>query len=326
MPGSGKILHVRCGSDIRSVVQSKHIDNDFLEWGDPVCQGPVPANLSRSDYLDLRARFISDNWQLDSFDDTRQRLVKEDDVLRTVGTYEKIVLWFEHDLYDQSILIDLLCRLHKRYGVLETLHVLSINSHPEVERFIGFGQLSQDQLIALIGQEKPVTADMFTLAREAWAAFRAPTPEHLVAIINSDTSALPFLKDALIRHLQDLPWGKDGLLLTERLTLQAINDGAETPGQAFGDLIHRMDPQPFLGDAMYWPFLKTLSRAETPAITPFNGPRATISLTGFGQDLLDGKNNMITTNGIDRWLGGTRLNAPETLWFWDDDAQNIIPA
>jgi hypothetical protein len=326
MPGPEKTLHVRCGSDIRAVVQSKHVDGIFLEWGDPVCQGPVPANLSRAEYLNLRARYICDNWQIDDFAETRQRLIDEDDALQTFGLYEKIILWFEHDLYDQSILIDLLCRIHKRYGDLKTLHILSINAHPDVERFIGYGQLSQDQLVALVGMEIPVTAEMYAIAREAWTAFRASTPDQLVALIKSDISALPFMKGAMVRHLQDLPWTTDGLSLTERLTLQALNDGAETPAQAFGDLIHRRDPQPFLGDAMYWPFLRTLSTSKTAAVTQYDGPRAPINLTDFGRDLLDGGANMAATNGINRWHGGTHLNTSGNLWFWDEEKQISILA
>ncbi len=313
------ILHVRCGSDIREFIESDRIEGNFLEWGDPVSQGPVPSNLCRADYLTTRANYICEAWQRDDPGSTKQRFIDEEIALLTLDTYDKIILWFEHDLYDQSILIDLLSRIRERFGRLDNLYLLSINKHPDTDRFIGFGQLGADQLSALAGREIPVTGAMYDLAVRVWAAYRAPTPEMLSAALNSDMSALPFLKDAMIRHLQDLSWLTDGLSLTERLTLQAIDAGADTPGKAFGELMAHLDPQPFLGDLMYWAIFRTLSGGNTPALTPFEDPRSSIALTDFGRGLLGGAHHMITTNGINRWHGGTHLGSETGYWFWDDN-------
>ena len=61
------------------------------------------------------------------------------------------------------------------------------------------------------------------------------TPEPLEALLKSDLRELPFLKGALQRHLQELPWTTDGLSLTERQALAALAKGPRTAGQLFAD-------------------------------------------------------------------------------------------
>src|SRR5690606_24610061 len=94
-------LHVRCGSDIRLVLAEARLEGDFLEFSDPVCQGPTPSGLPEAEFREARARFIADNYGL-SIGEARRRLEREASGLAAAGDYERIVLWFEHDLYDQG--------------------------------------------------------------------------------------------------------------------------------------------------------------------------------------------------------------------------------
>ena len=41
-----------------------------------------------------------------------------------------------------------------------------------MERFVGLGQLNADQLASLVDRRQPVMEQHYTLAQEAWAAFR----------------------------------------------------------------------------------------------------------------------------------------------------------
>ena len=37
-----RTLHIRCGSDIRQTLTKAGFVGDFLEYSDPICEGPVP--------------------------------------------------------------------------------------------------------------------------------------------------------------------------------------------------------------------------------------------------------------------------------------------
>ena len=93
-----------------------------------------------------------------------------------------IVLWFEHDLFDQLLLIRTLDLIGgpERTAPHSNVSLICIDSFPGVDRFIGLGQLSDEQLATLIGTERPVTSGQYALASEAWKAFRSPDPGELL--------------------------------------------------------------------------------------------------------------------------------------------------
>jgi hypothetical protein len=311
------LLHIRCGSDIREGLRASGIRGDFLEYSDPVCRGATPASDDPHVFRKARMDYLAGTLGEDTLD-THAKLDAAEAGLAGADRYERIVLWFEHDIYDQAVLIRLLDRVEQRPELHDRLSMITLDRFPGIARFNGLGQLSPDQLATLWGTETPVTAAQRQLGVAAWRAFRSRDPGDLAAMAEQNDLALPYLAAALKRHLQDLPWTRDGLSLTQRLTLQAIHEGAPTPSKCFGALVNRLEPQPFLGDLMYWPIVAGLARAATPAITPVADWRSPVALTAFGKRLLDGSQDWITENGIRSHHGGLTLRTPDAVWRWDD--------
>lgn len=300
-----KTLHVRCGSDIRETLNEANIDGDFLEWSDPLCRGPAPSNLDRVSLIKMRAQWLASFSDLDANDVCRD-LGLADQELGKISQYSRVLFWFEHDLYDQICLIALLSQLSYQPG----MELISIDRHPAHERFIGFGQLSPTELAPLVDQGSPLTAEMISVAREAYAVYRKGDSDAVRHLAEAEDTArlFPFLPGALHRHLQDLPSASSGLTLTESLTLQALAAGSKTPGQCFRTLMMETDPQPFLGDLLYWEDILRLATASVPAIEPVpdNWP-SPVTLTEFGRALLDGSAKWGDQNQRDHWWGGKHL-------------------
>ncbi len=324
-PAAGpRQLHIRCGSDIRSTLAAAGIPGAFLEFADPVCRGPVPADVGVDELHRLRGRFIAEAWRQGAPAECQAGLERQWTALADAANHDRVILWFEHDLYDQAILIRLLDHFRDLPDLHGRLYLLSTDHVAGVDRFVGFGQLDPARLAGLIGQERPVTAAMFDLAARAWRAFRAPDPTALAALAAEDLPALPYLAAAMRRHLQELPWTRSGLSLTQRLTLRAVADGAGTPGQAFRALHTRLEDRPFLGDLMYWSDIESLARAPRPALTPVADWRDPVALTEFGQALLAGRADWVAENGIDRWCGGMHLRRPGPVWRWDAATGGVV--
>lgn len=307
-------LHIRCGSDIRDGLAQAGIPGDFLEFSDPVCKGATPEGDDETFHAARLAYLTGELGRPPAPTDTGLRESLRS--LERTSDYERLVLWSEHDIYDQAVLIRLLSWFADRPELEPRLSMIAIDRFPGIDRFVGLGQLEPDQLKTLWGSERPVTPAQIALGQRAWRAFRAPEPLELFDLAAAGTPELPFLAPALMRHLQELPWTTDGLSLTERLTLRAIAEGAATPGQCFRDLYGRLEPQPFLGDIMYWPIVIALARAKMAAVTEPEDWQSPIALTTFGKDLLAGKADWVETNGIDRWVGGVHVT-PANLWRWD---------
>ncbi len=309
--GDRPTTHLRCGSDIRGTLRQAGFAGTFLEYADPLCQGPV---LDGPGWRDARRRFVAGY----GLPGTADRLHAEQAALdRAIASGDRLVLWFEHDPYDQLILAYLLQALEGRPGV----ELICIDRHPGSQRFLGLGQLTPGELGALWPGRVPVSAGQGALGRQVWAALRQATPLPLWEIARRPTPDLPPMAPALVRLLQELPGRGDGLSLTERLSLQAVAAGAATIGRVFGDL-QRSDPLPFLGDLMLVPILGGLAATDTPALeigAAAAGAERPVRLTGMGKRLLAGEADWQDAGPGERWVGGVRIGGATPGWRWPLD-------
>ena len=222
------------------------------------------------------------------------------------------MLWFEHDLFDQLNLIQLLDRLAQAPRRAR-LTLVSIDSYPGYPNFHGMGELKPAEIASLFTTRQEVSEAQFTLASRAYAAFRASTPAELEALLQTDTSALPFLAPALARHLEEFPAGTTGLSRTEALIIAAVEHAPVGIVDVFRQ-VHAGERYFFIGDSSFWTIVVRLATA-TPALIDVEIasassqalPNGTIRITDSGAEVLKGRADRIALCGIDRWLGGVHL-------------------
>ena len=255
----------------------------------------------------------------------------------TVAEIPLLGLEVPRDLFDQLQLIRTLDLIGPgRSDRHSNVSLICIDRFPGVERFIGLGQLSDDQLATLVGTERPVTAGQYALASEAWAAFRSPDPRTLLALtvrLETDTAegrALPFLRDALRRFLADFPSSSNGLSRTEELALDALREGGMTGGELF-PAAQAEEERPFMGDSTFFSVLRALGSARVPLVTISNGPGGLdlgsklFALTAAGREVVAGRRDHVAINGIDRWRGGVHLAGRDrSPWRWDARAETLV--
>lgn len=296
-------------------------DADLLPWRDALHDGPVPAGLSLEELSRIRAEFLAEAFGYPA-DELQRGFAARDAVIRTSDGYDRIELWFEHDLYDQLQLVQI-------------LHVLAAERQTDlllVQADDYLGLQPADALRALAKTARPVTAEHFAAANRAWAAFTAPTPEALARLATTDSGALPYLAPALRRLLQELPAIDSGLGLTEERVLAALSESPQAVGQVFKRTREQEDAH-FLGDAGFFRLIDGLAFVKTPLVTglPFRSSRAggaqsnpsyqayagaALALTEAGQAALAGRFDHARENAVDRWFGGTHLHAGG-LWRRD---------
>jgi len=105
------------------------------------------------------------------------------------------VLWFEHDLFCQVQLI--ICCTGLRSRPRETkLTLICIDEFPGVQIFPRPGPV-ECRTVALhfCPERHEITTAQLELAAKAWAAYCAPDALALIALLKSDMSAMPFLKE-----------------------------------------------------------------------------------------------------------------------------------
>ncbi len=331
------MLHLTNGRSTGNTLMRTRLGGAVLCWDDVLHEGPVPAHLPLEELSRVRAAFIAESMNLDA------RQVASDFVTRDVTLKEslqqdEIVLWFEHDLYDQLQLIQVLDWYAQVDLGQVKLSLICIDRFPGVPRFMGLGQLTAEQLATLFPQRRSVTQAQLTLARAAWHAYREPDPSALQDLLERPSDALPFLQAALKRHLEQFPSRENGLSRTEAQLLQAVAQGTQHPVELFLDQ-QNSEEVPFMGDSTFWTYLAGLTEGPSPLLeTAQNGGfhmpwqsenqqafrEQTLQLTTQGELVLQARADRIALNGINRWLGGVHLESDS--WRWNRATQRLTKA
>jgi hypothetical protein len=288
VPGDGGVLHVTNGDAAVPLLRAHGVEGEILPWRDVLHDGPVPAVPDR-ELRSLRARFLSAQGPA-KYDAVLADLEARD---RALADARRLVLWFEHDLYDQ----------------LQLVQVLASSVAP-AELAQSETYLDESALAALTPAE--VSGEQRALARRAWAALRAPHPSGLEALATeSNGDGLPFLRPAVVRLLEEYPAVEHGLGRSERQALEAVATGARTPAEAFEAAQSTEEPR-FLGDGS---FLGILDR-----IAPLVGSGPDLRLTELGSRVLAGETEFVSR----RWIGGVEIRPPDPAWRWDSGHRRLV--
>jgi Domain of unknown function (DUF1835) len=325
--GETSTLHVRCGSDIKSTLAAAGFSGDFLEHSYPYCHGPVTDS---ADHLEREAEFLASfvGHQRDlSFADALARRQREEDALaQSADNHERVVLWMEHDCFDQLVLIR--CLAH--YANTKSPHrleLININHFPGAVRFIGLGQLPPEAIRLLWKDRRTVTAEQLSLAAETWQALQASNPTRLATIMRSRTPALPDLAIALARLLRELPAAANGLSMTERLILDVLAESSITANRVFASLTYERDPLPYATDLWLMRMLVRMTAVPQPLITGLGTPAAwnnVLTLTDVGRSVLNGERDWLALRPADRWVGGVLVSSRRSGWRWDEHKSTVI--
>lgn len=280
-----------------------------VAWRDALNEGPVPAGLSLEETSAVRARYLAQRGQGSPI-----RLIhdftRRDAQLRRAAEADEVVLWFEHDLYDQLQLLQALTGLEElnldpgRVSLVQSDHYLS--------------SMTVDEIVSLFPKRRTATPAVFKSAMRTWQRFTSASPADLYAAAAEDAIGLPFLRAALQRLCEEYPWKRDGLSRSERQALYAV---AQRPGRA-DELFARAQAREeahFLGERLFEKLLDDLA-GEGALVEEEDGKLVT---TALGRRVLAGDADWLDEHAIDRWIGGVHL-VTGRVTRWDDDAARFV--
>ena len=193
------------------------------------------------------------------------------------------VLWFEADLYDQLQLSQVVHRLTDLAVEPAQVTLVSIGEYPGMAHFGGLGSSPRRRWRVCVRDGQLLGAEAVGLAVEVWQAFTAPEPTALPGLARRTSPELRFLGEAVGRLMQEYPSRSDGLALTERRILLAVQEGADTAGEVFRN-VWRRERRPYLGDTTCFAIMRRLAAASHALLAvetrpPLDFARAAVSLT-----------------------------------------------
>jgi hypothetical protein len=300
------VLIITNGDLAVSALEAAGFSDPVLPWRDVLHDGPVRGGLSLEALSTERARFVADaGWgRLGEIEHTFRR---RDAELIGAGRQDEVVLWFEHDLYDQLQLFQLLDWFAEPERRPSRLSLIC------TDRFLT--EMSGDRLRELFAMRTTATQAQLILGRAAWRAFTSPVPTEITALLERNSSALPFLASALVRLLEEYPGVQDGLSRSERQILRLVNDGANKPADVF-QRAQLLEEAQFLGDLSFFQYLRRMIQSKCPLLREsVDEGKRTVYLTEDGEAALRGQLDWVTAGAIDKWIGGVHLHEAN-VWRW----------
>jgi hypothetical protein len=290
----------------------------ILPWRDVLHEGPI-VNGALEACSAERVAYLAQRFGIDA-GEVAAGFAERDATMRAHASFDRIELWFEHDLYDQLQVVQILSFLadeqrHERVTLVQADDFLGAQRADTILRFADRG--------------RPIAAADLDLAQDVWSALVTPTPEAVAARAAALDERLPYLKAALHRFLEELPAPASGLSRTEQAILDGIAAGTTSPTRLFPEVI-RQEEAAFMGDWSFFGLLDDLASCEVPLISGLAAApaedrfeEAELELTMAGEDVVAGEDDHIAMSGIDRWWAGTRLTG-HAVWRYDRGAAALV--
>ena len=265
-----KIFHITSGDIAGGCLAKSGLPGEVFVWHDILYDGPREPGWPSENTLSERALFLEESTAggldrdgiLKTLHEQYQRLAK-------AGSYERIVLWFDACLFDQSMLSHILTCLSCK-GIRK-VELLCVDAFPGIEPFNGLGQLQPEQLASLYADRQPVTDEQFRFAAIVDRAFATQNAALLTELSEKSEPPLPWVPAAVTRWLQERPDQTTGLGRLETLALAAVCAGCETPDKIFASVAAADTPPQFWGDTTLWAKINGLAD-RVPPLVQIEGP------------------------------------------------------
>ncbi len=293
----------------------------LLPWRDVLHEGPI-TRAGLGAVTAERVAYLAGRFRVEQAEIAAE-FAERDACLRAHRDFETVELWFEHDLYDQLQLVQVLAFFA---GEAPRNNLVLV----QADDFLG--TQTPDTILRFADKARPVTPADLALAAGVWSDLAAPSPERIAARLGQPEGPLPFLRPALTRFLEELPAPGSGLGRTEQTLLAAIAHGASQPAKLFHQLIAEEEAA-FMGDWSVFRLLDDLAFCAVPLIAGLPTPEAefdstrfqdaALELTTAGEAVLAGEEDQVDLSGLDRWWAGTHLRG-RSVWRFDRDAAKLV--
>jgi len=308
------MLHLHNGDSVANTARLVGVPGRHVAYRETLISGPVRPKLGVQEWIEERARFLSEHYG-ENLLRVRNELLEQEQTLDRAREEEEVVLWFEHDLFCLANLLYLLSRLTKcrRLSLIWCSHPL--------------GAMEDEDIFKQFHSRYAVAPAMMNAAALAWRAYTSEEATDLNRLLDADFVDFPFLRDGFLLQASRFPSLRNGLGEVEQRALAGIEAGATD----FASLFLRFDQSPprfGFGDGEFLRHLRRMATCAVPMITITEAesetpPKALFALTPAGKNVLDAKVDFIELNNAGFWLGGAHLTRAR-LWRWDGNAQRIV--
>src|SRR5437660_12412171 len=152
------MIHIHNGDSIANTARAAGLPGRHLPFRETLISGPVRPNLGAHEWVEERARFLSEQYG-ENLLRVRNELLEQEQALDRAREEEEVVLWFEHDLFCLANLLYLLSRLAK----IRRLSIVWCSGP--------LGAMEEDEIFKQFDSRYPVAPAMMSAAALGWHTY-----------------------------------------------------------------------------------------------------------------------------------------------------------
>lgn len=288
-------LHITNGDVFTNKLSTLKLEGDIITWREMLCEGKTETNVGSESFWKTRFEFLNKNYKISKswFID---KTLKEYRTLCNHKQEDRIVLWFDFDLFDQINMLAVISWLktHRPYAEIS---LVSSEGEEDSLDILGLGELTDEQLRKLYTNRTLLTQDDIEYADYVWQLYCSDNPIRLENLKDFDSFQFSHLSGAIEAHLMRFPTIRNGLNEVENNILRlARNAKPKTKLELLNTVLRNQGRYGF-GDTQYERVITKLK----PLFTNFNP----VKLSKKGMEILEGKTSYYSCiQENDAYLGG----------------------
>ena len=288
-------LHITNGDILTNKLNTLKLEGDIITWREMLCEGKTETSVGSESFWKTRFEFLNKNYKVSKswFID---KTLKEYRTLCNHKQEDRIVLWFDFDLFDQINMLAVISWLktHRPYAEIS---LVSSEVEKNSVNIIGLGQLDDEQLRKLYTNRTLLTQDDIEYADYVWQLYCSDNPIRLENLKDFDSFQFSHLSGAIEAHLMRFPTIRNGLNEVENNILRLARSAKPKTKLELLNTVLRNQGRYGFGDTQYDRVMTKLK----PLFTNFSPVR----LSKKGMEILEGKTSYYSCiQENDVYLGG----------------------
>ena len=288
-------LHITNGDILTNKLSTLKLEGDVITWREMLCEGKTETSVGSESFWKTRFEFLNKNYKVSKswFID---KTLKEYRTLCNHKQEDRIVLWFDFDLFDQINMLAVISWLktHRPYAEIS---LVSSEAEENSVNITGLGELDNEQLRKLYTNRTLLTQDDIEYADYVWQLYCSDNPIRLENLKDFDSFQFSHLSGAIEAHLMRFPTIRNGLNEVENNILRLARNAKPKTKVELLDTVLRNQGRYGFGDTQYDRVMTKLK----PLFTNFNP----VKLSKKGMEILEGKTSYYACiQENDAYLGG----------------------
>lgn len=217
---SNTTLHIVNGDSLAEQMQELHLPGELIIWRELLCEGPTLRVLN-SEFFKLRKKFLRKTYEI-SAENYEERFIAEIKRLQALKNYDRVVLWFEFDLFCHINMLAAINMLMEKNKEIPISLVCSKKLKGEKE-FQPLSQLNLKELQNHYENRIELNTDDVETALLIWELYCSNNPLKLKPQIKIATN-FEYLSSCIRAHIERFPNSVTGINSLERNVLNLIEN------------------------------------------------------------------------------------------------------